>query len=815
MNLSDIRKYIFVLLLIFLAFPFAGIQTFGQVTEIMTGYAAYNQTNLQEKMYLHTDRSFYVCGEVLWFKAYLVNATTNRPLSLSKVAYVEILNQQHQPVLQGKIAMLKGLGSGSFILPFSLQSGNYELRAYTNWMKNYPPDLYFKKDIMIINTTKNLDSSAIHEQVSYQAGFFPEGGNLVNGLESEIAFKVSDNKNKGIDCYGVIVDQFNNTIAHIKTLHAGMGHFYLRPETGKDYTAIITCADGSVIRKNIPAAYNAGYVMHLTDTSIEHIKISITTTGLRESNPGAVYIIVQNNGHINLATSQLLENGTAVLVINKDSLKDGMTQVTVFDANKHPQCERLYFKRPKNKMLINIKGDKRNYQLRSKVLIDVATSGSPGNSLAGNLSVAVFRLDSLHQPGRENIFSYLWLSSNLRGTIEDPGYYFNNENAGTNEALNNLVLAQGWRKFNWEKALQKQTPSFTYVPEYSGHIISGKITNESTKKPVPDILVYLSVPGRRVQLKGCVSDSNGLVHFDMKDFVGSDQIVVQLVGQTNTGADNMYRLAIFTPFSGEFSEDVLPAFYVSESDKDYLQAGNFHMQVEKGYHEKDLQKLQTPLIDTLPFYTKPSKTYLLDNYTRFTTMEEVMREYVEEVSVRRKGDNFRFMTLNEPAFPMQDKQPTELMFKENPLVLLDGVPVFDINKIVAYDPLKVEKLEVVASRYYWGPIVADGIASFTTYKGKLEGYTLDPNDLVLDYPGLQQQRIFYSPDYSSDKEQQSRLPDFRDVLYWSPDIATTEEGNGSFSFYTGDIPGTYYVDLQGISRNGDAGSAGMILNVEK
>jgi len=806
-----LHKYALVILLMCLGLTFASIKTSGQTTEIENSFTRYSQYNLQEKIYVHTDRSFYLCGEVLWFKAYVTNAFNNQPLSLSKVVYVDVLNTLHQPVLQGKIAVQNGSGNGSFFIPLSLTSGNYELRAYTNWMKNFSADHYYEKNISIINTTKNLDPSAIHDSVSYTAGFFPEGGNLVTGLESEIAFKVNDNKNKGIDCKGVIVDQLNDTIVHIKTLHSGIGHFYLNPATGKNYTAIISNKDGSIIRGNIPKAYNAGYVMHVADTGANDLKISIAASGIKESTPGEVYIIIQNSGHINFAKSLPVENSSSVLVINKDSLKDGITQITVFDVNKHPQCERLYFKRPKNKMLVNAKADKNKYQLRSKVLIDVATTDRSGNSLAGNLSVSVSKLDSLHQPDQENIFSYLWLSSSLRGSIEDPGYYFSDENAETNEALDNLVLAQGWRKFSWEKALQNKTPAFLYVPEYSGHIITGRITNEITKRPVSGILAYLSVPGRRVQLKGCISDSAGMVHFDMKDFIGSNQIVVQ----TNNGDDSVYHLEIFSPFSEEFTDDAVPAFYVPENNRDYLQTGNFHMQVENGYHEKDLQKLQTPLIDTLPFYKKPDKTYLLDNYTRFTTMEEVMREYVDEVDVRRKGEDFRFMTINKPASDLQDKQPVEVLFKMNPLVLLDGVPVFDINKIIAYDPLKVQKLEVVASKYYWGPIISYGIASYTTYKGNLEGYTLDPNDLVLDYNGLQQQRIFYSPDYSSDKELQSPLPDFRDVLYWSPEINTNEKGNGLFSFYTSDIPGKYFVAVQGISPNGDAGSAGFILNVEK
>ena len=712
----------------------------------------------------------------------------------------------HQPVLQQKIGIHNGAGNGSFLLPFSITSGNYELRAYTNWMKNFSADHYFNKNITIVNTTKNLDIAAIHEPVNYRAGFFPEGGNLVNGLVSEIAFKVNDNKNKGIDCEGVIVDEQNDTIVPIKTFHSGIGHFYLKPETGKNYTAIINCENGSSIRTTLPKAYDAGYVMHVADTGANDIKISIAS--LQENIQDEIYIIVQNNGQINLAKALSIKNGTAFLIVNKDSLGDGIAQVTLFDANKRPQCERLYFKRPKNKMLINAKADNDKYHLRSKVLIDVTTTNDKENLLAGNLSASVTRLDGLHKPDEGNIFNYLWLSSNLQGTIENPAYYFS-DNTETNEALDNLVLAQGWRKFDWN--LLQSKPSFIYVPEHSGHIITGRITDDNTKKPVADVLVYLSVPGRRVQLKGCISDNAGLVHFDMKDFFGSNQIIVQ----TNAGAGKHYHVEIFSPFSEQLTGNNIPAFTISENDRNYLQARKFHAEIENGYHEKDLQKLQAPLIDTLPFYTKATKTYLLDNYTRFTTMEEVMREYVDEIDVRRRGEDFRFMSLNMPATELSNLQTVESLFKNNPLVLLDGVPVFDINKIIAYDPLKVQKLEVVASKYYWGPIVADGIVSYATYKGNLEGYTLDPADLVLDYDVLQQQRIFYSPDYSTNEKSQSRLPDFREVLYWSPNINTNEKGKGLFSFYTGDIPGKYLVNIQGISSNGDTGSVGFILNVEK
>ncbi len=239
------------------------------------------------------------------------------------------------------------------------------------------------------------------------------------------------------------------------------------------------------------------------------------------------------------------------------------------------------------------------------------------------------------------------------------------------------------------------------------------------------------------------------------------------------------------------------------------------MEIENAYHENDLQKMYPLLIDTLPFYQKPYKTYLLDNYTRFTTMEEVMREYVSEVNVVRRNKHYHFNTFNNAGFGLQNLQPSERTMMDDPFIMLDGVPVFDVDKIIAYDPLKVQKLEVVAARYYWGPIKANGIVSYTTYKGDLPGFSLNPHDVILDYDGLQKQRIFYSPDYSTDNARQSRLPDFRDVLYWSPDVNTNTNGEGKISFFTGDIPGKYLVEIQGISANGDAGSSSFIFNVEK
>jgi len=806
MNLMNLNKRIVWIFLLGMSFYSASSFAQNNQTEKIIASFVNNVSNhLHEKVYVHTDRSYYLCGQILWFKAYITNAASNELLSLSKVAYVEILNQQHQPVMQAKIAVQDGTGSGSFALPLSMESGNYELRAYTNWMRNDSANLYFKKLITIVNTTENLDPAIRSHTPHYAAGFFPEGGNLVNGINSVVAFKINDEAGRGVTASGIIVDQANDTVANFQTERFGMGKFLFTPQSGKQYIAIVSLQDSSIIRKNLPAAFDNGYVMHLEDLG-NSLKVSVTSVNPASSN---IYLIAQNNHQVDFSQAASLQDNGASFTINKSGLKDGVSQITLFNENRQPLCERLYFQRPKKEMVINAKADKPTFNLRDKVTIDLSTADESGNLMAGNLSASVYRLDSLQEINGENIYTYLWLTSNLKGFIENPDYYFKNNNSETNAALDNLLLTQGWRTFDWKNNAVNTASSFTYVPENRGHIVMGKVTNDAGQ-PVPNVLVYLSVPGKRVQLYGCISDASGLVHYDLKNFYGPNQVVLQT---NTTTSDSSYHLELFSPFSEEFSNYTVPALYVPEDLRDNLEADNLHMELANAYHQKDLQKLQPLLIDTLPFYTKPYKSYLLDNYTRFTTVEEVMREYVAEVNVVKRNKKLHFNTFNYPAYLLRDMQPTQPIFDKDPLILLDGVPVFDVAKIIAYDPLKIQKLDVVAEKYIWGPIVSEGIVSFTTYKGNLPDYTLNPHDVILDYDGLQQQRIFYCPDYSIEQNRKSRLPDFRDVLYWSPEVNTNDKGAGAISFYTGDVPGKYVVVLQGISDNGNAGSKNFILNV--
>ena len=204
-----------------------------------------------------------------------------------------------------------------------------------------------------------------------------------------------------------------------------------------------------------------------------------------------------------------------------------------------------------------------------------------------------------------------------------------------------------------------------------------------------------------------------------------------------------------------------------------------------------------PGIDTSSFYYKADHSYLLDDYTRFTTMEEVMREYVLLMLVQRRQGHWHLPLLD---------LGINRFFETDPLILLDGVPVFNIDSLMILDPLKMRRLETVQHRFFMGGVNYGGIMNWTTYKGDLGGYILDPRATVVDYEGLQEEREFYSPSYTTGEAANSHLPDFRNVLYWAPMLETNNRGLGGLSFYSSDIPGKYVVVVEGLTSDGKAGS---------
>ncbi len=633
---------------------------------------------------------------------------------------------------------------------------------------------------------------------TYDLRFFPEGGSFLGQVENRVAFRAVGRDGKGIRFKGFLVNAQNDTLLRFEPQRFGLGSFKFTPANGEQYRAVLQDASGNSFAYPLPAVQDQGFAMQVSDSTAQLVKVLVRTRP--ENAAAAVSLLVHGQNGKPLALRPALQNGAAVFLLNKNQLGEGINQLTVFDQNPKPVAERLYFQRPANRLAITAKTERNDYGPREKVQLDLTASTAANE--AATLSVSVYLLDSLESPELTDIDTYFGLTSDLQGTVESPATYFRESGAAADAALDYLMLTHGWRRFRWDEVLSDKKPTFRFLPEYGGHFIKGKITNTATGLPERNIAAFLATPDLRPKLFIAQSDSLGNLRFEVNKLHDTQEIIVQ----TDTRLDSTYRIEISNPYSGQVSSRRWPQFEFGPEQSAQLLTRSVNMQTLNAFMNRPASPTIFSGADSLAFFGKPDERYLLDAFTRFPTMEEVMREYVPGVFVRRRQKKFHFYVL--------DNVTPQGVFKDEPLILLDGIPVFDTDKIMAFDPLKIKKLEVIDALYYLGPRSFPGLVSYTTYKGDLAGFELDPRALVVSYDFAQSRREFYAPRYDTADSRTSRLPDFRNLLHWSPTLTTNAQGKQGLDFYTSDQTGSYRVVVQGLTRSGAAGSGEFVFEVK-
>jgi hypothetical protein len=773
-------------------------QASGQKSELIflqNSVENYTKNNLQEKLYVHTDKNFYVANEICWFKIYNVDAIFNKPLNISKVAYLELIDNNGKAVWQEKIALKEGSGNGSILIPSVITTGNYTLRAYTNWMKNFNASFFFEKKISILNPSLTQENNYTPTKEIYSIQIFPEGGNLVAGQLSKVAFKITNQFGKGIQAKGYLLNEKGDTITQCNTSSIGigsmgMGSFTFTPQTNQGYSLSLTSNDDKIINQKLPNVFNKGYTLSLGNSATDATStINISIAGLQLENT-SVYLLVHARGIVSHTIASQIMNGSSSLSIDKTALNEGINIFTLFNQAKEPVCERLYFNYPKNVLETSLELESAVLAKRRKVNLQIAAKHGMNGFTAANASMAVYKIDSIQNLDDHTIQNYIWLHSDLVGSIENPGAYFQNVNTNTLLAMDQLMLVNGYRRFKWENVLANATPSFKYLPELAGSIITGKMVQKGTNTAVKDITGFVSMPSKNTLFKAGISDENGHIQFEFPQLYNDGQLILQ----ADSSKYYAHKIEIDNPFyTSKNNSQLIEPIILPKLNKEIIQQLNSNIEIQNHFKADYLNRFQAPSLDSNAFYYKPDYTYYLDLYARFTTMEEVIREYVTPMTLSKNRGRFQLAVYDD-----QNKR----FFDKAPLVLLDGVPILNMDKFIEYDPLKIRKLEVVSRTYFLGNLAFNGIANFLTYDGKMEGYELDPRATLIDYKGLQIQREFMAPVYENQAQIDSRSPDFRHLLHWSANINTSSKGKINTAFYTSDVPGKYAIVLQGISKQG-------------
>ncbi|MCJ7449262.1 MAG: hypothetical protein MUO72_16425 [Bacteroidales bacterium] len=581
-----IKRNCFLLIIILFIFLIKNSRLQGQNAD--RNIDSFSIKNYQEYLFIDTDREIYITGEQVWLKVFKMDGLSGALSDISKIVYIELLDVFNNPVIQVKTRIDGTSGSAVIWLSDTLSSGNYLLRAYTNWMKNFSEDLFSYRTITIVNPFKNI-------------------GDLVTPVSGQI----------------------NDDI-----------RFYTE---GEDLTGDKAISNQEIVKTNL---------------------------------------------------------------------------------------------------------NKKKYQTRDKVKLDISVFGAAGNPVNADLSVSV-----------------------VKSFLADTFRKYQTERSGIANFIN----------YSFE------IPS--YLPELEGELISGVILNKATNEPLRETDISLSFVGKTAKCQFMKTNTKGEFIFVVKDRAGLDEIVIQPLRNDITGSYVELNLPFCNTFNGN-----RPAPFILDSNKvESINNAVISMQVNNIYEQARDQSDSLATVQMHDFFGKPSRRVIMTDFIELTDIREVVKEILPEVTLLRKE--------RVPALKVISSSPYRI-FENQALVLFDGVPVYDIEKLLDISSRELERIDIINTRYFYSDYVFEGILSFVSKKGNLSAIESDNSVFRQIFEGCLDQKNFYSPDYSTDSLRSGRIPDFRNTLYWKPDVITSESGTASIEFFTSDEGMEYIIIVEGFTSGG-------------
>jgi len=368
----------------------------------------FNKIFPQQKVFIHHDKNIYFPKETINFKAYLVNASDLTPYTTKTILYVFLLDNENQQIAKQKVRIQNGFTSSQIRIPDDAKSGNYLLIAFTNWMRNFDTDFYFKKEIKIIGDNFESVRGQNYMQNVGELTFFPEVGELVYGLPSRVGIKAVDSTGKGININGKIINNENNEITGFDLQHLGMGAIEFTPVKGLTYFAVLDSLNSK--QYELPKPKEEGLVMSVDDLN-NKVRISIKgSANYSDNNKNIIYLVLQSAGRIYYNfQGELDKEGQFDLEFPTSPLPQGIVQVTLFDFDGIPVCERLFFNDFEPGTVI-ISPAKSLYSTRDKINISLQALNENSEGIKSHLSVTVFdkKLTNGDSPYSDNIVSYFY-----------------------------------------------------------------------------------------------------------------------------------------------------------------------------------------------------------------------------------------------------------------------------------------------------------------------------------------------------------------------------------------------------------------------
>ena len=823
----------------------------------------------KEKLYLHLDKPFYGAGEKIWFKGYLVNATTHQDNSQSNFIITELINRSDSIVERKKIRR-DSLGfHNAFTLPATLPAGDYYLRGYSNWMLNEDPDFFFSRNIKIGNSIDNTIVSSIEYQQEddthytakikftsnvqavfenttikylylengkiknkgkkktdengwisislpdlkspaarrievefddpqyiykrtfhlpvftndFDVKFFPEGGALLSIPHQNVAFKAQGADGFSKEVEGFLFNSKGDTLTNFRSEHNGMGIFTMNPVNNETYYVTVRTNDSITKRFDLPAIEPKGISIAMSHYKQE-IRYEIQKTEATEW-PQKLFLLAHTRGK--LAILQPINPKRTFGKMNDSLFTEGITHFMLIDEQGNALSERLIFVPDHKPNQWQITADQPTYGKREKVSLQIAAKDNEGNPVEGTFSVSITDRKSI-QPDSlaDNILSNLLLTSDLKGYVEDPAYYFLNQDARTLRSIDYLMMTHGWRRHKMENVLRTPSLNFTNYIE-KGQTISGRIMGffgANVKKGPICVLApkYNIIATTETDEKG-----QFIVNTSFRD---STTFLVQ--ARTKKGFAGVDIL--MDPPQYPVATHKAPYFNGATTFmEDYLMNTRDQYYMEGGIRVYNLKEVTLTAKRERP----SSKSIYTGGINTYTVEEDRLQGYgqtafdaasrLPSVTITN-GSEIHIRNNSEPAIIVID----DIVYEDASDILKD-IQVSDMSSI---------SLLRGADAVILGPRASGGAVVITLKDPR--NLPARPAQGIITYTplGYSESVEFYHPTYDTPEKKNAQRSDFRSTVYWNPELRLDAEGKATIEYYTPDSTAPEDIIIEGVDKNG-------------
>jgi hypothetical protein len=766
-----------------------------QAQKIDSMMGVYAEKFPQEKIYFHFDKGIYSLGETIWFKGYLVADV--QPSYWSKNLYTDWYDADGKLMAHQSAPIYDASVRGQFAIPKDYKGKVLRVKAYTQWMLNFDTAFLFNKIITVDQPTLAIKTDTIAPKANIY--FFPEGGNLVQNVESRIAIKVTTPSGKPVKAKGIIKNAVGNPIDSFETEHDGMTSFSMVPVPDEVYTAHWTDEWKKPHTTNLPAAQPLGIVLQVKPLSTKVLFVVKRQANLHPAF-GQLNVIAHFNQNLVYKSKINFTKSTSVMgeVPIKD-LPSGMLQISVFDANWLPVAERVAFVNTQNYLLqpdVNIL--KKGLSKREKNVLEIHVA----DTIPCNMSLAVTDAE-VPADTANNIVAHLLLNSDVKGYIHQPAYYFSSNNDDVKQHLDLVMLTNGWRRFNWEALAKQQTPDIKFARDTDFLQIKGKVFGHAFE--------------RRANL------------------------MINLVLQSKDSTKQFLFLNVAK--NGDFTQrgvlfyDTIKAFYQFNGDKRLTDIAT--VAIKNGLidaHQERLQPLKNyeyllpnpAIIERTRFFAKEQER--INKLLRAQQLDEVtvstkVKSAVDKLDAQYSsgffagGDSYQF-DLNEDPFAAAAQDIFGFLQgrvaglqinntgAETTLSWRGATPDLYLNEMVTdADQLRTIPVSDIAYLKVFRPPFfgsfgggAGGAIVVYTKKGSDVKFTPGQGMGFILLPGYTKYKEFFSPNYDANPSTET---DVRTTLLWKPYVLTYKKNQTvKVEFYNNDVSKKLRIVLEGINADG-------------